>query len=103
MVPVVAPAVLEYADPLWGLGWNGWCWWLRAGVGTLLGPGTAGTLALGLGLLFLVSVPCEAGLEGWWMRCGLLFENCIVDASILFFVAASLIALFPPGVVCEVW
>ncbi len=37
------------------------------------------------------------------MGCGLLFENCIVDASILFFVAASLIALFPPGVVCEVW
>ncbi|WP_222124393.1 hypothetical protein, partial [Micrococcus luteus] len=69
----------------------------------LLGPGTAGTLTLGLGLLFLVSVPCEAGLVGWWIGCGLLFENCIVDASILFFVAASLIALFPPGVVCEVW
>ena len=26
-----------------------------------------------------------------------MFENCIVDASILFFVAASLIALFPLG------
>ena len=36
-------------------------------------------------------------LVGGWMGCGLLFENCIVDASILFFVAASLIALFPLG------
>ena len=55
MVPVVAPAVLEYAEPLWGLGWNEWCWWLRAGVGTLLGPGTAGALHLvGVwGVLFL--------------------------------------------------
>lgn len=66
MVPVVAPAVLEYAEPLWGLGWNGWCWWLRAGVGTLLGPGTAGALPVGVGLLFLVSAPCEAA-PCWWV------------------------------------
>lgn len=71
MVPVVAPAVLEYAEPLRGLGWNGWCRWLRAGVGTLLGPGTAGALPVGVGLLFLVSAPCEAApcrwVDGVWV------------------------------------
>ena len=72
MVPVVAPAVLEYAEPLWGLGWNGWCWWLRAGVGTLLGPGTAGTLICeGWGCCFwspyLVKLALWVG--GWGVGC----------------------------------
>ena len=33
----------------------------------------------------------------------MLFENCIVDASILFFVAALFEAGHPPGWLVEVW
>ena len=59
MVPVVVPAGCEYAS-LWG--WNAVGWWLRAGVGTLLGPGTAGALHLRVwGVLFLL--PCEASSD----------------------------------------
>lgn len=103
MVPVVVPAVLEYVMPLrvW-LEWvvlvaASWCWH-TVGSWNSRHPDLRG-----LGLLFLVSVSCEAGLVGWWMGCGLLFENCIVDASILFFCCCIVDRTVPPGVVCEVW
>ena len=103
MVPVVVPAVLEYVMPVrvW-LEWvvlvaASWCWH-TVGSWNSRHPDLRG-----LGLLFLVSVSCEAGLEGWWMGCGLLFENCIVDASILFFCCCIVDRTVPPGVVCEVW
>ena len=53
MVPVVVPAGREYALR----GWNACGWWLRAGVGTLLGPGTAGALHLFGVWGFVVSSP----------------------------------------------
>jgi hypothetical protein len=80
------------------------------GVGTLLGPGTTGPAPSRGSRLW--PGPCVAGLSGpvvwfrpprgavgfdprgvvaWW--CGLLFGNCIVDASILFFCRH----LPPPG------
>jgi hypothetical protein len=56
----------------WGVGDRpGW-------VGTLLGPeGSAGWL-VACGLLR----PCLRVMRGWWWLVGLLFEICIVDASI---------------------
>ena len=50
----------------------GGCWWLRAGVGTLLGPGTAGALTCeGWGCCFwcpcLVKLACVVG--GWGVGC----------------------------------
>lgn len=48
MVPVVVPAISEYAA-LTGCG-KAWLLVLRAGVGTLLGFGTAGTSCVGVTL-----------------------------------------------------
>ena len=77
MVPLVL--VLPVPHALWGCGWvwnvvvgdrGGW-------FGTLLGP-EGSALA---GCLWPPSAagPCDAG---WWWLVGLLFEICIVDASI---------------------
>ena len=104
MVPVVVPALGEYAA----------CWLResrvlvsRAGVGTLLGFGTAGTSSVwGCGVvswICLRMVKQSAHVVGCGCVWGLLFENCIVDASILFFVAALFEAGHPPGWLVEVW
>ena len=68
------------AAPVWGCGW---VWNVGVGdrlgwFGTLLGPeGSAGWL-VACGLLR----PCLRVMRGWWWLVGLLFEICIVDASI---------------------
>ena len=61
-------------------------------VGTLLGPEASGPRNVlpalaGVGLLgfvFLVALSfvCWSPVGGWWGLVGLLFEICIVDASI---------------------
>ena len=73
-----------------------WCGWgMVVGLGTLLGPEKSGPLLVRpvgcLGFSWCLPLPARSPVGGVWGLVGLLFEICIVDASI--FVAIVLLCL----------
>lgn len=71
-----------------GVGWNGWVFGAGVGFGALLGPESTGGFSFVGGLVCgfgfcLPAIMCRSFVVGVWCWLGLLFGNCIVDASIL--------------------